>query len=105
MQLYDIETLPCDIDGDGAIDPNFTVAGADTGVERFNAEWLFNTPVQIQGPLVNIDGLVIRSNCSTNTDAAYGQNLDLRKDTDNDGWPDVWDNAPNQAGFKDGVNN
>ncbi len=40
-----------------------------------------------------------------NVDVAYGQDLTWRKDSDDDGWPDVWDNAPLQAGFKDGVNN
>ena len=26
-------------------------------------------------------------------------------DSDDDGWPDVWDNAPGTPGFKDGENN
>ncbi|MCB9914017.1 MAG: hypothetical protein H6828_02575 [Planctomycetes bacterium] len=105
LQLYDIESLPADVDGDGAIANHFVVAGADTGVERFNAEWLFQVPLAIQGPIVNGDGVTVLSNCGMNTNAAYGQDLALRKDSDDDGWPDVWDHAPNQAGFKDGVNN
>ena len=105
LQLYDIESLPADIDGDGVISNNFMVAGMDTGVERFNAEWLFKVPVVIQGPYTNINGETVQSFCATNVDAAYGQDLALRKDSDDDGWPDVWDVAPNQTGYKDGLNN
>ena len=105
LQLYDIESLPADIDGDGVISPNFMVAGMDTGVERFNAEWLFKTPVKIQGPFVNTSGDTVRSDCASNVAAAYGHDLALRKDSDDDGWPDVWDVAPGQTGYKDGINN
>lgn len=105
LQLYDIETLPTDMDSDGSISPNFMVAGMDTGVERFNPEWLFKVPVRIQGPYINIDGVTVMSNCASNLDDAYGQNLAFRKDTDDDGWPDVWDVAPTQTGYKDGLNN
>lgn len=103
LVLYDIESLPCDVDGDGSISPHFVVAGRDTGTERFNAEWLFRTPVQIQGPWVNADGVRIVSQAALNLAAAYGLNLPLRVDTDLDGWPDVWDPAPTTPGFKDGV--
>jgi hypothetical protein len=105
MQLYDIESMPADIDGDGAIAANFMVAGMDTGPERFNAEWLFQTPVKIQGPFTNITGQIVRSDSATNVDAAYGQNLALRLDSDDDGWPDVWDIAPFTTGYKNGLNN
>ena len=104
LVLYDIETLPSDIDGDGQIAPSFVVAGIDTGVERFNAEWLFQVPLRIQGPFVNGDGVTIRSFAGTNIPAAYGHSLSLRADSDADGWPDAWDHAPNAVGYKDGVN-
>lgn len=103
LVLYDIESLPADIDGDGRISSNFAVAGVDTGVERFNAEWLFRTPLRIQGWFTNTDGLRIRSFAGTNIAAAYGFDLALRRDSDADGWPDVWDNAPLQRGYRDGV--
>lgn len=103
MRLYDIETLPTDIDGDGRITPSFVVAGIDTGIERFNAEWLFRTPLRIQGWFLNSDGVTVRSFAGTNVADAYGQNLALRRDGDGDGWPDVWDAAPTVRGFKDGV--
>jgi len=103
LVLYDIESLPSDLDGDGAISPNFVVAGMDTGTERFNAEWLFQTPLQIQGP-VTVAGNVIRSFAGTNIDAAYQQLAPYRVDADSDGWPDIWDAAPGVPGYKDGVN-
>ena len=105
LVLYDVESLPCDVDGNGRIDSNFTVNGVDTGVERFNPEWLFRRPVKIQGlvqPTHAPD--VIRSFAPVNLSLAYGLDLPYRVDTDLDGWPDVWDNAPTQPGYRDGVN-
>lgn len=104
LVLYDIEDMPADIDGNGVISDSFFVAGMDTGRERFNAEWLFQVPVQIQGPVVNINGVTITSNAAVNLDAAYGRSLPFRLDTDGDAWPDVWDHAPTAVGWKDGVN-
>jgi len=104
LVLYDIESLPAEVDGDGHIAEHFLVQGVDTGVERFNAEWLFGTPVQIQGPVVNADGEAVLSNAAVNLEAAYGMDLPYRKDTDLDGWPDVWDSAPTRVGYKNGAN-
>jgi hypothetical protein len=103
LVLYDMESLPCDVDGDNAIADHFVVAGVDTGVERFNAEWLFQVPVQIQGMMTNGSGVSFLSCACTNIVQAYGRNLPLRMDTDGDGWPDVWDAAPTVVGYKDGV--
>lgn len=104
LVLYDIESTPADLDGNNNISLNFKVNGVDTGVERFNAEWLFRNPVRIQGLFTNTDGDLIRSNAAVNLDAAYGQLLPYRIDSDSDGWPDVWDNAPFSPGYKDGIN-
>jgi hypothetical protein len=103
LVLYDIESLPTDVDGDGVISERFVVAGVDTGYERFNAEWLFRVPVRIQGEVTNADGEVIRSFAALNLADAYGLQLPLRRDSDLDGWPDVWDNAPRTPGYHDGV--
>jgi hypothetical protein len=105
LVLYDIESLPADIDGDGRISENFFVAGVNTGIERFNAEWLFRTPVQIQGEVLNVDGVLIRSFAAVNLSDAYGLTLTWRQDSDLDGWPDVWDDWPLTPGYKDGINN
>ncbi len=105
LQLFDVETLQADIDGDGVISESFMVAGQDTGVERFNAEWLFTTPVEIEGTVTNTDGEQIRSDAAVNLDAAYRLSATLRIDADEDGWPDAWDNAPGTTGYRDGVNN
>jgi len=103
LQLYDIESLPTDMDGNHRISSSFGVAGMDTGEERFNPEWLFETPVRIQGMVQNYEGGHVRSFAATNLDAAYGQDLPYRIDSDDDGWADVWDNAPLMPGYKDGV--
>jgi len=104
LVLYDIESTPCDLDGNGTISNHFVVAGMDTGLERFNAEWLLKIPLQIQGPVVNADGVSVTSYSGMNIDQAYGRLLPLRIDSDGDSWPDVWDHAPGSPGFKDGVN-
>ena len=103
LRLFDIESLPTDVDGDGMIQENFMVAGVDTGIERFNAEWLFRVPVRIQGLYPNQSGTLIRSFAASNLADAYGWTLDLRRDSDNDGWPDVWDHAPLIRGYRDGT--
>lgn len=102
LRLYDIESLPTDIDGDGLIGQSYMVAGVDTGVERCNAEWLFKVPVQIQGITRSSSGELVRSFAATNLSAAYGFDLNLRRDTDNDGWADVWDYAPTVRGYRNG---
>ena len=105
LVLYDVESLPTDINADNTITPNLVVAGVGTGYERFNAEWLFKTPVRIQGPYsASKTAPPIISFAPINLSSAYGLMLPLRIDTDLDGWPDVWDAAPGLVGFKDGVN-
>ena len=103
LVLYDVEQLPTDVNGDGEIVDDFMVAGVATGFERFNAEWLFATPVRIQGLIRNSSNEWIRSFAAANLSQAYGLTLPLRIDRDLDGWPDVWDAAPLVPGFKDGV--
>ena len=56
LVLYQTDQLPCDLDGDGKINPHFIVQGMDTGLERFNPEWLFKVPGKIEGPVVNVHG-------------------------------------------------
>jgi hypothetical protein len=100
--LYQTDKLPTDVNGDGRIDECFHVAGMDTGVERFNPEWLFRVPGRIEGPVVNVRGEKILSCALTNVKAAYGCDLPLLRDTDGDGFPDVIDPDPLTPGFKNG---
>ena len=103
LVLYQTDQLPCDMDGDGKISEHFLVQGQDTGVERFNPEWLFRIPGRIEGPIKNVRGEPILSNALTNVRAAYGLDLPYLKDSDGDGFPDVIDPAPFKKGFKDGI--
>src|SRR5205823_4284713 len=66
LVLYQTDQLPCDLDGDGRISEHFIVQGQDTGLERFNPEWLFRIPGRIEGPVTNIRGDPIISFALTN---------------------------------------
>ena len=101
LVLYQTEQVPCDIDGDGKISEHFMVAGMDTGVERLNPEWLFKVPGKIEGP-VTVRGNRLVSFALTNVRRAYGLDLEMLKDSDGDGFPDVIDPAPYRRGYRDG---
>jgi hypothetical protein len=102
LVLYQTDQLPCDLDGDGVIAEHYYVQGMDTGVERFNPEWLFRVPGRIEGPVKNIRGETITSYALTNVRQAYGLDLEYLKDSDGDGFPDVIDPAPYKRGYRDG---
>ena len=95
--------LACDVEGDGLISERFVVAGMDTGRERFNPEWLFESPGRIEGPTTNVQGQPIISYALVNVREAYGLDLACLKDSDLDGFPDVTDPAPDRAGYQDGL--
>jgi Di-haem oxidoreductase, putative peroxidase len=97
LVLFSTEDLPTDIDHDGRIAEHFRVAGMDTGRERFNPEWLFNTPGRIEGPLLAPDGGRIVSQALTNLRAAYGSDLPWTRDGDGDGFPDILGGTPISA--------
>ncbi len=103
LVLYQTDQLPCDMNGDGKIDDNFKVQGMNTGIERFNVEWLFLAPVRIEGPIRNIRGERIVSFAGVNLRQAYGLDLEFLRDTDGDGFPDVIDPEPLTRGYRDGV--
>jgi hypothetical protein len=100
--LYPTDQVPADIDGDDDIAPSFVVAGQVTGVERFNPEWLFRVPGQIEGRVTNPGGVDVRSFALVNLQAAYGLNLPWLKDSDLDGFADVQDECPAVTGYKNG---
>ena len=103
LVLYQTDQLPCDINSDGKIDDNFKVQGMNTGIERFNVEWLYRTPVRIEGPIRNIRGERITSFAGVNLRQSYGLDLEFLRDTDGDGFPDVIDPEPLIRGYRDGV--
>jgi hypothetical protein len=94
LVLYNTETLPTDVNGDGKIERHFRVAGQNTGTEVFNPEWLFRTPGRIEGPVVGPDGRRIVSRALTNVREAYGINLPYARDRDRDGFPDIQQFTP-----------
>jgi hypothetical protein len=100
--LYPTDQVPTDVDGDGAISEHFMVAGEDTGVERFNPEWLFKTPGEIEGLVTNPQGLLVRSDGLVNVREAYGLDLPYLLDSDLDGFADLQDECPLTTGYKDG---
>lgn len=102
LVLYQTDQLPTDMNGDGKIDDHFIVQGMDTGVERFNPEWLFKTPGRVEGPIRNTRGDAIVSHALTNVRQAYGLELPYLRDSDDDGFPDVIDPAPMVPGYRDG---
>jgi hypothetical protein len=89
LVLYSLETLPCDLDGDGKISEHFVVAGRDTGRETFNPEWLFRVPGEVEGWVVAPDGSRVFSRALRNVEEAYGCRLPWIVDRDRDGFPDI----------------
>lgn len=103
LVLYQTDQLPCDINGDDKIDEHFLVQGMDTGVERFNPEWLFKVSAKIEGPIRNLKGDKIDCFALTNVRQSHGLDLEFLRDSDADGFPDVIDPEPLRRGYKDGV--
>jgi photosystem II stability/assembly factor-like uncharacterized protein len=102
LVLYQGDQLPTDLDGDGTVSDRFRVAGRDTGVERFNPEWVFRIPCAIEGPVRAPDGAPITSFACVNAAEAYGDLLHALRDTDDDGFPDVGDACPAETGYGTG---
>lgn len=89
LVLYQTDTLPCDLNGNGRVEEDFAVAGQHVGLETFRPEWLLNTPCRIEGPVTNLLGERVVSMAITNLRQAYGLDLPLLRDRDEDGWPDA----------------
>ena len=94
--------MPCDVNGDGRICDSLIVAGRETGIERFNPEWLFRMPGKIEGRILNVRGQSVISAALTNVREAYALDSPLLADRDADTFPDAIDPKPEQPGFRDG---
>jgi len=103
LTLYQTDQLACDMNGDGKIEENFKVQGVNTGLERFNPEWLFKTPAKIEGQIRNVQGARILSGALVNLRDAYGLDLEFLRDSDGDLFPDVIDPDPLRPGYRDGI--
>src|SRR5574341_681557 len=102
LVLYQGDHVPTDLNGDGVVSEHFTVAGRDTGVERFNPEWLFRVPCAVEGPIRAPDGSATNSLACVNAPEAYGETLTVLRDVDNDGFPDKVDACPADTGYATG---
>lgn len=102
LVLYQSDHVPTDLNGDGVVSDHFTVAGRDTGVERFNPEWLFREPCKIEGPVRAPDGSPTTSFACVNAPEAYGESLAWLRDSDRDGFADPVDSCPGTTGYATG---
>jgi hypothetical protein len=103
LVLYTTDQLPTDLHGRGKIEENYKVQGMNVGLETFNSEHLFKTPVKIEGPIRNVRGEKILSRAGVNIRQSYGLDLEFLRDTDGDGFPDVIDQEPLIRGYRDGA--
>ena len=79
--LYSTTDLPTDVDGDGRIAAHFRVAGQDTGEERFNPEWLFNTPGQIEVFVWSASGEILLSSLASTFPTVIAYVIDTPRTT------------------------
>jgi len=89
LVLYQPDTLPTDLDGDGRIAPDFEVAGRSAGPERFFPEFLFRVPPVYRGWTSGPDGNRFFSYELLNREEAYGEDLAALADRNRNGIPDI----------------
>ena len=89
LVLYQPETLPTDLDGDGVISTSYRVAGLDMGSERFWPEMMFRTPPRFRGWIEGPDGDRFFSYELLNVGEVYGEGLAALVDRNRDMLPDV----------------
>ncbi|HXO42853.1 MAG TPA: di-heme oxidoredictase family protein [Thermoanaerobaculia bacterium] len=91
LVLYQTDVIPTDIDGDGKIADDFSVAGQPVGYERFDARFLFAHPPHYGnvGDYTRYDRREMPLLMIQNIAEAYGLDLPARRDTQGDGFPDV----------------
>jgi Di-haem oxidoreductase, putative peroxidase len=89
LVLYQPETLPTDLDGDGSIAASYRAGGLDLGPERFWPELLFRTPPRFRGWVDGVDGDRFYSFALLNVSEAYGEELPALADRNRDTLPDL----------------
>jgi hypothetical protein len=89
LVLYSPDLLPTDLDGDGKVSPEYSIAGHPVGPERFLPELLFRVPPVYRGWTVSPDGDRYFSYQMENREAAYGDDLAALVDRDHNGIPDI----------------
>lgn len=101
LVLYTTDEIPADLDGDGAVAEHFQVAGQEVGYERFDARFLLKSPPRYHRLKEAVDaaGVLRPLMLIENLDESFGLALAYRRDTDRDGFPDVVDPQPQQAGI------
>lgn len=90
LVLFETDLVPADIDGDAAVSPAFHVRGVDVGYERFDARFLFETPITFSnaGSVTSPEGRPWSLLTVTNGPEAFGMLLPYRRDDNDDGKPD-----------------
>lgn len=101
LVLYPTDEIPVDLDGDGRRSTGFRVGSREVGYERFDARFLFDPQVRYRpvGEIVDPDGRTVPLLVIINTERAFGSYLELRLDTDQDGFPDRLDPHPFHPGL------
>jgi Di-haem oxidoreductase, putative peroxidase len=89
LVLYIPETLPTDLDGDGAIAKSYRAGGLDLGPERFWPELMFRTAPRYRGWVDGPDGDRYFSFELLNVAEAYGESLPALADRNRDTMPDL----------------
>ncbi|HEY2290254.1 MAG TPA: di-heme oxidoredictase family protein [Thermoanaerobaculia bacterium] len=89
LVLYQPETLPTDLNGDGKIEASYKVNGVEVGAESFRPELMFRVTPRYRGWITGPSGDRFFSYELLNVAEAYGENLPALVDENGDGVPDL----------------
>jgi hypothetical protein len=102
LVLYQPDTLPTDLDRDGKIAESYSVAGQESGPERFQPELLFRSPPRFRGWTEDPEGTKFFSYELLNQREAYGENLEALVDRDENAIPDLAERSEAPSGKAEG---
>jgi hypothetical protein len=89
LVLYQPDTLPADLDGDGVIAADFRRGGLNLGPEEFRPELLFARPPRYRGWTESPEGDRYFSYALLNAAECYALDAEALADRDGDGIPDA----------------